>query len=139
MEIRETMYDKKITLENNSPYLVALDLIKKLSQKIKITEKKNFYETDGPHHRSEIIAEIEEKQDNFSKTVFVLSFLGEEKSLVVGLEGRFEVAVVENGFFSESFSQFYVDRIFPIFRKRSEIRIKEIAAIAEYIVEKAAA
>lgn len=135
MEIKETMYQKNFDTTSENTYFASLDILKKISSIVKITESKNSYETDGPNHRSEVTVMHVEGMDNFSRTVFVLSFSGENRSLEISSEGRFETRIKESGFFSETFAAFYFDRIFPVLRKRAEKRIEEIALIIESAVK----
>ena len=126
MEIRETLFRKSFSIETTSPYITALDFMKKLSEYHKIYERKNSFETDGPSTKSTLVFDVVEQLDAFSQISINFSTSGENNMLYVDIQGDFVLRVDETGFFAETFSEFYLKGIYPMMKKVSERRVKEL-------------
>ncbi len=123
MEIKETLMSRSFTVSTHDPYMFSLRLMENLSTETKIIEKKNEYETDGPHHRSIVVFEAVELIDGFSKILFKFVLVGEDDLLRAGVSGLLKLHIDETGFFSQVFSDYYVDTTFPLLRKISGDKI----------------
>lgn len=124
MEIKESLMNQAYSINSQDPYLFSLKLMEDLSKDTKLIEKKNEYETDGPHHRSIVIFEALELIDDFSKVSFRFELTGEDGLLRADVRGVLKLHIDETGFFSQTFSDYYVKVIFPLLRKISEDKIK---------------
>lgn len=123
MRIKEVLMDQSFSFSNSDPYMFSLHLMEELSKDIRIVEKKNEYETDGPHHRSFVAFDAIEIVDNFSKIVFRFALTGEDGTVRANIKGMLNSSVDETGFFSQMFTDYYMKTIFPILRKISEDKI----------------
>ena len=123
MKIKETLLSRAFSVSDPDPYMLSLKAMEQLSKDAKVVEKKNTYETDGPHHRSEVDFDTIDLVDDFSKIIFHFNLLGEDGLLRAGVNGNLLLNIDETGFFSEVFSDYYVKNIFPLLRKISEERV----------------
>lgn len=114
---------QSFSVSSSDPYMFSLKVMEQLSKNVKIVEKKNLYETDGPHHRSVVDFDTIELIDDFSKIVFHFSLVGEDGTLRANIDGHLHLIIDETGFFSQMFTDYYVKNIFPLLRKMSEGRI----------------
>lgn len=124
MEIRESLMSQAFTVNTPDPYLLSLKVMEDISKMSKVVEKKNEYETDGPHHRSIVAFESIELIDDFSNIIFNFELKGENGILRADVNGVFDTHIVETGFFSQLFTDYYVKTLFPFLRKMSEDKIK---------------
>lgn len=123
MRIKEVLMDQSFSIDSSDPYMFSLHVMEELSKDIRVVEKKNEYETDGPHHRSSVIFDAVELVDNFSKIVFRFALIGEDGTLRANIRGMLSSSIDETGFFSEMFTDYYVKTVFPVLRKVSEDKI----------------
>ena len=123
MEIRESLMEQAFSAESSDPYMFSLHIMEEISRASKIIEKKNEYETDGPHHRSTVSFEAIELVDDFSKILFKFDLFGEDGLLRVNIKGILKLHIEETGFFSQTFSDYYVKTVFPLLRKLSQDKI----------------
>ena len=123
MEIKETLMDESFSVASTDPYMLSLKIMEELSKDVKIVEKKNEYETDGPHHRSIVVFETIEIIDGFSKILFKFELTGDDGVLRANIAGLLKLHIDETGFFSQIFSDYYVGTTFPVLRKMSEDKI----------------
>ncbi len=123
MEIKEILMHQSFSINTPDPYMFSLKLMEELSKDVKLVEKKNEYETDGPHHRSIVVFEAVDTIDNFSKVLFKFDLVGDDGLLRADVSGLLKMHVDENGFFGQVFSDYYVRTTFPILRKISGEKI----------------
>lgn len=123
MRIKEVLMDQSFSIDSSDPYMFSLHVMEELSKEIRIVERKNEYETDGPHHRSSVVFDAVELVDNFSKIVFRFALTGEDGALRASIKGTLSSSIDETGFFSQMFTDYYVKTIFPLLRKVSEDKI----------------
>jgi len=123
MKMHESLMSQTFSVRNPDPYLLSLKIMEDISKISKVVEKKNEYETDGPHHRSKVVFESVELIDDFSNIVFKFELNGEDDVLHADVNGIFDTRIVETGFFSELFTDYYVKTLFPFLRKISEDKI----------------
>ncbi len=114
---------QSFTLNTTDPYLFSLQAMEEMSKNVKVIERKNEYETDGPHHRSVLVFDTIERIDDFSKIVFRFSLTGEDGLLRASVTGSLSIGMDEAGFFSQIFTDYYVKTVFPLLRKISEDKI----------------
>ena len=131
MKIKETLMSQSFSISNNDPYLFSLRVMEELSKGVKVVERKNEYQTDGPHHRSVVVFDAMELIDDFSKVTFRFTLTGEDGLLRVNIHGSLAVGIEETGFFSQIFSDYYVKTIFPLLRKISEDKVVFFGESAE--------
>lgn len=124
MEIQETLMARSFSVMNEDPYLLALRAMEEISRDAKVVEKKNVYESDGPHHKCVVNFDTIDIIDDFAKVIFNFDMIGERGLLRVGVNGFLDLKITETGFFSEMFADHYVKTIFPLLRKISEDRVK---------------
>lgn len=124
MKIKETLMSQSFSIINPDPYMFSLQVMETMSKDAKVVEKKNEYETDGPHHRSMVDFDTIELVDDFSKIVFHFELAGEGEMVHANVRGALISNIEETGFFSQTFVDYYVKTIFPLLRKISEDRIK---------------
>ncbi|MBI4174129.1 MAG: hypothetical protein HY517_00665 [Candidatus Aenigmarchaeota archaeon] len=123
MKIKETLMSQSLTASTNDPYLFSLHVMEELSKSVKVIEKKNSYETDGPHHRSTVVFDAIDLVDDFSKIVFRFNLLGEGGVVRAGVSGSLSLSIEDTGFFSQMFTDYYVKNVFPLLRKISEEKV----------------
>src|SRR3989338_3827564 len=87
MKIKETLLSRAFSVSDPDPYMLSLKAMEQLSKDAKVVEKKNTYETDGPHHRSEVDFDTIDLVDDFSKIIFHFNLLGEDGLLRAGVNG----------------------------------------------------
>jgi len=126
MEIRETLFTKSFSTESENPYVMSLEFMKKLSETYRIYERKNIYQTDGPTKKAILVFDVIEILDKFSRIRISFSMEGENNTLYVNIVGEFVLKMKEYGFFGNVFSEFYLNNVFPLLRKVSEKRVKEL-------------
>ena len=123
MKIKESLMNQSFSITNSDPYLFSLRVMEELSKDVKVIERKNQYETDGPHHRSVVGFDTVDLIDDFSKILFRFDLASEDGTLRANITGSLAVGIDETGFFSQIFSDYYVKVIFPLLRKISEEKI----------------
>jgi hypothetical protein len=126
MELNETLFKKSFSVENENPYLTAMEFMKKLSEYYRVYEHKNVVETDGPESKATLIFDVIDVLDDFSHVSVNFSMYGEGNTLYVDILGSFVLRVREGGFFTEIFAEFYLNNIFPVMRRVSTARMKEL-------------
>jgi hypothetical protein len=120
MRLTETVFSRGITIKTDDPYKLALDIMKRMSDFVKVIEKKNTYMTDGPRHMSEVIFDAVHEIDEH--TILKLSFnlLGGENGLNIDIQGVISVNIIKYGPFSDMFSDYYIKNVYPALKKNSE-------------------
>jgi hypothetical protein len=126
MEVRETLFTKSFSVENNDPYALSIEFMSRLSEIGRIYERKNIYETDGPVKKSVVAFDLVEVLDRFSFVIINFSLESEKNMLYVDILGEFVLRIKEYGFFTEIFTDFYLHNVFPVLRKVSEKRAIEL-------------
>lgn len=123
MEIKEALMSKSFSVMHEDPYLMALRVMEAVAQSEKVIEKKNTYESDGPHHRCNVAFDAVEDVDDFAKIIFNFDMTGANGLLRVKVSGGMNLHIDETGFFSNGFADHYANNIFPLLRKISEDKI----------------
>lgn len=131
MKIKETLMNQSFSVSASDPYMFSLSVMEDLSKSVKIMEKKNLYETDGPHNRSVVVFDAVELIDEFSKIIFRFELTGEDGVLRANINGLLNLHIDETGFFSQVFTDHYVKTVFPLLRKLSESRIEFFSGCIE--------
>ncbi|MBI3190864.1 hypothetical protein HYZ41_04130 [archaeon] len=131
MEIRETLFKKTFSIENEDPYRISLDFMRRISENYTVYETKNIYMTDGPVKKCTLVFDVIEPLDNFSRIRICFTIEGENRTLYVDVIGEFIVKIGQEGFFTDIFTEFYINKIFPGLRKISEKRVRELEAELE--------
>jgi hypothetical protein len=126
MELNETLFKKSFSVDSENPHITAMDFMKKLSEYYRVYEQKNAMESDGPEHKSTLVFDVVDTLDDFSHVSINFSMIGEGKTLYVDIFGSFVLRVRDDGFFTEIFAEFYLNNIFPVMRRVSEARVKEL-------------
>ncbi|MBI4154356.1 hypothetical protein HY501_03390 [Candidatus Woesearchaeota archaeon] len=126
MEIREALFKKSFSVESKDPYGLSLDFMKRMSENYMVYERKNLLETDGPSRRSSLVFDVVENLDDFSRIIVNISMDGENGTLYVNLEAEFVLHIREHGFFTDIFTEFYLNNVFPVLRQASEQRAREM-------------
>ena len=126
MEIRESLFSKRVSLDNEDPYKLAMDFMRKVSENYRVYERKNVFSTDGPTKKSVIIFDILEILDSCSRIRVEFSMESENNTLYIDVSGEFIIKIRQSGFFTDIFTEFYLNNIFPSLRKISEKRAKEL-------------
>ncbi len=126
MEIRESLFSKRVSLENEDPYKLAMDFMRRVSENYRVYERKNVFSTDGPTKKSEIIFDILEILDSCARIRVEFSMESENNTLYIDVSGEFIIKIRQSGFFTDIFTEFYLNNIFPSLRKISEKRAKEL-------------
>lgn len=133
MELRETLFSRSFSVENEDAYGLSLDFMKKLSEIGMVYERKNRYLTDGPVKKGEVVFDLVEMLDSFSFVMINFSLVSENKQLYVDILGEFVLKIKNQGFFTEAFTDFYLHNVFPVLRKVSEKRVEELNKTIEKI------
>ena len=133
MEIRESLLTKSFSVMNEDPYLLALRAMETVARTEKVVERKNSYESDGPHHRCTVCFEATDVVDDFSKVVFNFDMFGEDGLLRVNVNGVLDLKIDESGFFSHNFAEHYANNIFPLLRKISEAKINFFGSLVDSV------
>ncbi len=136
MRVQETLMNRSFSVMNSDPYLLSLKAMENISRSGKVIEKKNKYETDGPHHRSFVNFDVVEIVDDFSKIVFNFDLVGENGTLRVTVTGSLITKVEDTGFFSHAFSDHYIKEIYPVLRKMSGEKIEFFGKRVDRIFQK---
>ncbi len=136
MEIKESLMSQSFSVSSSDPYMLSLKAMEELSKSAKVVERKNLYETDGPHHKSTVVFDTVELVDDFSKIIFRFDLAGEDGTLRVDVSGLLDLHIEETGFFSDIFTDYYVKNIFPLLRKISEERISFFVERVERLFSK---
>ena len=126
MEVRETLFERSFSVDTEDPYGTAADFMQKLSAIGLVYERKNIYMTDGPVKKTVLVFDLVETLDSFSRVIINFAMDGENKILYVNILGEFVLKIQDSGFFSEVFTDFYLHNVFPVLRKVSEKRVKEL-------------
>lgn len=133
MEIRETLFSKTFSLENEDPYRLSLDFMRRIAENYAVYETKNTYNTDGPVKKCTVVFDVIEQLDKFSRIRICFTIEGENRVLYVDVVGEFIVKISQDGFFTDVFTEFYINNVFPSLRKISEKRVKELEAELESV------
>lgn len=126
MEVRETLFTKSFSVENDDTYALSIQFMKRLSDIGRIYERKNVYETDGPVKKAAVVFDLVEVLDSFSCIIINFSLESENRTLYVDILAEFVLRIRDYGYFTEVFTDFYLHSIFPVLRKVSEKRVKEL-------------
>ena len=138
MKIKESLMNQSFSVSNSDPYLFSLQVMEELSKDVKVVERKNEYETDGPHHRSVVVFDTVDLVDDFSKILFRFNLAAEDGTLRANINGSLAIGIEETGFFSQIFSDYYVKTVFPLLRRISEGKIAFFGGKIEKLFEQPA-
>jgi hypothetical protein len=126
----ENLFSRKIIAEIRDPYAAALDVMVFFSQFGKINQRKNLYETDGPHKRVEIEFDVISLMTRQSRLVVHVAMRGEigtANFLEVDTTGDFVTGFeVTEGTVHEAFVNYYNSEISPFLRNAAEKKCNEI-------------
>ncbi len=139
MQIEENLVTKTITRNSSDPYYTSLEFMRRMSGRGKIIEKENSYSTDGPFHRSEVVFEMVQHLDSYTDLKITFYLTGENSTrnyLRADIVASFISRIQEHGFFTELFTEFYLQNIFPIMRKTAESKIKSLLSLSEAVMQK---
>jgi len=137
MKIEETLVTKSLNKISKDPYRDSLDLMKRMSERGKVVERKNSYSTDGPFHRSDVAFDVVSQLDSYSNvrvSFFLTGENGTRNFLRADILASFNAKIKETGFFSEIFAEFYMENVFPLMRKAAEGKTKRIVAMSEKMI-----
>ncbi|MEM7819512.1 MAG: hypothetical protein QXD48_01645 [Candidatus Aenigmatarchaeota archaeon] len=135
MRIFDNFYTKTINMYVKEPYLISLRIIDSMRNFFNVSEKKNEYKTDGPKHISNIEFTITKDIDRYANVKMEFSLYGKDNILTINVLGSVILTIDKFGFFSDIFSQFYLEKIYPQTRKECEKVIEEIKKRFEKIIE----
>ncbi len=136
MQVEETLLTRKIIIETQDPYGMALELMEAASKFGKIIEKENKYETDGPERKTTLNFEIVENTDRTSHIVVEFNTRGETNGvnyLGIDITAKFVCSLSSGDFFSSTFADYYLKHMFPRHLKSADDKIKRIdKAVVEF-------
>ena len=134
--ISDAIFTKKSTIRTKDPYSLALEIKEIASYYGAVKEKVHEYDTNGP--RKVIMLVFDVKNPINKHTLTKLSFLMKGE---IGVVTSFlEVKVIGksiteidagSGFISQAYDDYYLRRIFPVLRRETESRLREISALIE--------
>ncbi len=126
MKIRETLFSKSFSVENSDPYGLSLDFMHSMSENYLIYERKNMFETDGPVKKAFVVFDIVEMLDKFAHIFVSFSMESENNALFVDISGEFVVQIKEEGAFTNIFTEFYLNNIFPQLKRVSQQKFAKL-------------
>ncbi|MFH0832157.1 MAG: hypothetical protein V1900_00325 [Candidatus Aenigmatarchaeota archaeon] len=129
MRIIDTFLTKSVSIKTNDVYSTALEILAVISKYGKLIERKNIYGTDGPRKMLEMVYEIIKTVDSKSKLKFSFNLMGESHGsgfLELKITCKFRMVSKENGFASETFTDYYTQNVFPSVKNRAEDDAKKI-------------
>ena len=129
MKIEETLLTKKIIIETEDPYGLALELMDFVSKFGKVIERENRYETDGPFRKIILNFELVENIDRESHSIvefFTQGGTNHVNYLEIEIAGRFITEIAIDGIFSSAFSEYYIKHAFPRYLKASDEKMKHL-------------
>lgn len=129
MRIEETLLTKKIIIETDDPYGLAMELMDFASRFGKVIERVNRYETDGPARKTALTFELVENVDRASHAIVEFLTQGETNNvnyLEIDITGRFVSELDINGFFSSTFAEYYLKHLFPRYLKSADEKMKHL-------------
>lgn len=129
MKIEETLLTKKIIIETEDPYGLALELMDFVSRFGKVIERENRYETDGPFRKVILNFELIENIDRESHSIVEFFTQGETNHvnyLEIEITGKFIAEILIDGFFSSSFSEYYIRHMHPRYLKQADEKMKRL-------------
>jgi hypothetical protein len=131
----ESLFSRKIIVEMRDPYAAALDIIVFFSQFGKINQRKNLYETDGPHKRVEIEFDVISVMTRQSRLVIHVAMRGEigvANFLEINTNGEFVTGFeVTEGTVHEAFVNYYNSEISPYLSSAAGRKCVEITTALE--------
>lgn len=138
MEIEEIMFSKAAAINTEDPFILSTKIFDLATRLGEIVEKKNVFQTDGPLKRSIIEFDIIRHYDDYSKFVISISLYGESNlrsALEVDMTGKVKTRIVEEGFFTSVFAEFYLENIYHNTIRRAKDDIKEAQKNLEKNIE----
>lgn len=129
MEIEETLLSRKIIIETDDPYALALELMDFFSGFGKVVERENRYETDGPTRKIVLNFDLVENIDRVAHSVIEVFTQGETNNvnyLEIEITGKFAAEIENSGFFPASFAEYYLKHLFPRYLKAADEKMKKI-------------
>lgn len=140
MKIEDTLLKKTLNTRTDDPYGESLKFMHRISHKGHVVERTNEYSTNGLFHRSEVFFDLVQPLDKYSRVMlsfFLVGENGKKNSLHTDITASFISEIKETGFFSEGFTEFYMENIFPIMRKTAEEKIESLVSFSEKAMSKA--
>ena len=139
-KIVDTIFTKQSVVRTNDPYSLALAIKEIASHYGIIKEKVHEYDTNGPRKVVKLYFDI--KNPINKHTTANLSFImkGEigiaTSFLQMKVVGKSKTTMsAGTGFVSQVYGEYYLKHIFPLLRKESERRLREISTMIEHDVK----
>lgn len=129
MRLEETLLSKKIIIETEDPYGLAMGLMDIVSSFGRIVEHENKYETNGPTRRTVLNFDIIENVDRVSQLIIEFGTQGETNNinyLEIEVSGKFIADIESSGFFTSAFCEHYLKHTFPRQLKAADEKLKAL-------------
>jgi hypothetical protein len=132
MRIEEIVFSRNEKIGARNIYVSAIEIMERAAKEHDIEEIKNVYETDGPQQHADVRFSIIKKFDDFTKLVMQVSIYGESSVmknspkgfLVIDFRGSVVTEIeTDDGNAGTAFTEFYMNSIYPIFKKLSAKRL----------------
>jgi len=139
IKFEDIVFSKSVFVKTKEMYSLSLDILDNMAVFGTIIEKKHQFETDGPRKQVHLFFDTVDKIDERSSLIFSFMINGNSNGtgyLDIDFKGMFSVKVPpRNGFGSEAFNSFYVNKLFPSMRKDMDSKIKGMGKFIEKKIE----
>lgn len=137
MKVTDKFFEKEFAIDAEDPYLLSLKIIDRMRDFYGVSEKRNEYKTDGLEHISNVEFIISKEADDYAHIKMEFRLHGEGKKLDVRIIGAIVLVLDNFGFFSESFMEFYIEKLYEDTKKKCEKTVDEIKKRFDKILETA--
>lgn len=138
-QITDIIFTKRSVLKTNDPYSLALTIKEIASHYGTVDESVHEYDTNGPRKVVKLNFDIKSHLNKHTYTILSFVMKGQ-----IGASSFLEVRVTAksitelattSGLVSQAYGQHYLKSIFPVMKKESDFRLREISSQIEQDVK----
>jgi hypothetical protein len=135
MKMTDRFFQKEFVTETDEPYLLSLKIIDRMRDFYGVSEKRNEYKTDGPEQMSVVEFIVTKEIDDYTHIKMEFTLNGSANELNVKMMGEIVLILDNYGFFSEAFSEFYMEKLYKDTKDKCEKTIEEIKKRFERVID----
>jgi hypothetical protein len=135
MKITDRFFEKEFFIDVDDPYTLSLKIMDRLRGFYNVSEKLNEYKTDGPEQLSNVMFVITKEIDDYATIKMEFDMTGSGKRMNIKIMGEIVLVLDNYGLFSESFTEFYMEKLYKDTREKCEKTIYEIKKRFDRMIE----
>lgn len=134
-KILDVIFTKHSTFKTRDPYSLALAIKEIASRYGDVKEKIHEYDTNGPRKIIRIVFDVKNNINKHTSARLTFQMKGE-----IGVTSFLDVKVIgksmtslntRHGMISNTYGDYYIRSIYPILKKETDIRLREIIDLIE--------